>query len=101
MYSDIVKVIFIEGERHIVVNANPVTNGIIVLQLINEPQGIYRFRLINKIGQVVHLQSYYCEGVASATIIINAYNLVTGIYQLETIAADKTASYNNISIQVK
>ena len=67
---------------------NPITDGIIHVQLVNQPQGRYSFRLLNPLGQVlVSKQSEFAGGNGSENIQWN-YNLAHGVYQLETTRPD-------------
>ena len=82
-YSKVVKV-FVEKERSkISVYPNPIVNGIINLQLTNQPEGTYGVRLLNGIGQViVSKQVEHANGSSSEKIKLNK-NSARGIYQLE------------------
>ncbi|MEO6844508.1 MAG: T9SS type A sorting domain-containing protein, partial [Ginsengibacter sp.] len=67
----------------ITIYPNPITDGIIHLQFINQPEGRYRISLYNSLGQsIVAKQIEYAGGNGSEDITWD-YNLAHGIYQLE------------------
>ena len=87
-YSQVVKVLIGNGKASIAVYPNPVTNGIIHLQFLNEPPGKYGIRLMNQLGQViVSKQIERMDGSDSQTIQWD-YNLAHGVYQLEITRPD-------------
>lgn len=82
-YTQIVKVLIQRGTPEITIHPNPITNGMINLQLINQPAGRYGIRLLNPLGQVIiSKQISYLEGTNTETLKWD-YNLAHGIYQLE------------------
>ena len=82
-YSNIVKVLIQAQTPEITIHPNPITNGMINLQLINQPGGKYGIRLLSPVGQViVTKQITHAEGNSTEQIKWN-YNLAHGIYQLE------------------
>ena len=52
-YSNIVKVLMGTLKQDITIRPNPITDGIIHLQLVNQPAGKYGIRLMNTLGQVI------------------------------------------------
>jgi len=89
-YSSIVKVMIGggTGSQAISVYPNPVVNGIINLQLNNQPQGNYGIRLINKAGQTIRQkQIQHAGGSSTESITLDKY-LPRGIYQLEVTKPD-------------
>ncbi|HEU4607192.1 MAG TPA: hypothetical protein VFS31_03720, partial [Chitinophagaceae bacterium] len=52
-YSTIVKVTVALAKPSIGIYPNPITDGIIHLQLINQPEGMYGIRLLNSLSQVI------------------------------------------------
>ena len=97
-YSKVVKVFIGKERQAISVYPNPVTNGIINLQLTNEPQGIYGIRLINKMGQVMlSKQINRPRGSSTETIQLDKYP-AQGIYQLEVTRTDGSKTNINVSI---
>jgi hypothetical protein len=82
-YSMVVNVRIGGKKTDIVLYPNPVVGNTISLQFINEPKGIYTFKLFNNLGQVVISRSIVHNG-GSATQTINLENLVQkGVYQLQ------------------
>lgn len=81
-YTQVVKVTNAGATGSISVFPNPIKDGIIHLELNNQPSGIYKIKLYNSIGQVIVSQNIsHTEG--SSKEIINCQNLSKGIYQLE------------------
>jgi len=84
-YSNTVKVLIGNGKSMITIYPNPITNGIINLQFINQPAGKYGIRLMNQLGQIiVSKQVVRMNGSNTETIQWN-YNLSHGVYQLEVL----------------
>lgn len=82
-YSTVVKVLINDGTSSIMVYPNPITDGIIHLQLKNQPAGMYMVRLLNPLGQLIAAkQSGHAGGNGSIDLKWD-YNLAHGIYQLE------------------
>src|SRR5690606_20941339 len=52
-YSTIVKVTVALAKPSIGIYPNPITDGIIHLQFINQPEGMYGIRLLNSLSQVI------------------------------------------------
>jgi hypothetical protein len=87
-YTGIVKVLIGDGKPSITIYPNPITNGIINLQLNNFPAGKYGIRLMNQLGQVI--VSKQIERMAGSSIesIKWNYNLAHGLYRIEVIQPD-------------
>jgi len=97
-YSNIVKVMIGAGndKQEISVYPNPVVNGIIHLQLNNQPEGNYGIRLLNKSGQtILQKQIQHTGGNGTETISLDKY-LPRGMYQLEVTKPDGTKSNINV-----
>lgn len=89
-YSKIVHVFISERKQEITIYPNPVKNGIIHLQLINQHEGVYGIRLVNKPGQVIFSKEInHSPGTAIEKIDINI-KAAHGIYGLEIIKPDKS-----------
>jgi hypothetical protein len=81
--SKVVEVTISGGIPAISIYPNPVKNGMIHLQLVNQPEGHYGIQLINKMGQImVSKQVNHVAGSSNETIPLNKY-LARGIYQVE------------------
>ena len=79
-----------QSRSQIMVYPNPVTDGNINLQLINQPKGKYGIRLINKVGQVITTkQIEHAEGSSTETFRMNK-TLAHETYQLEVIKPDNS-----------
>jgi hypothetical protein len=85
-YSSIVKVRMGTFNESISVFPNPVENGIIHLQFLNQQQGKYSIRLISSSGEVILSKNINHAGNNNKTIL--SKNLPKGIYQLEIMKPD-------------
>ena len=81
--SKIVKVLVGNGKPNLVVSPNPVTGGVIHLQMLNMPAGAYYLRLINYAGQIIFSRRItHLEGSSIETINPN-FSVPPGACQLE------------------
>ncbi len=87
-YSNTVQVIVAYQNPSIKIYPNPVTDGIIHLQFINQPQGRYLIRLLNSLGQTIVTKQTEITGVNVIEKISWNYYLAHGIYQLEITKPD-------------
>ncbi len=82
-YTTIVKVSIADIRQEININPNPITDGQIHLQFINEPAGKYGLRLLNNLGQII-MQKQVTRTDADGTELIRwDFNLAHGMYKLE------------------
>ncbi len=81
-YTQIVKVTTAKVTGEISVFPNPIKDGVIHLELNNQPSGIYKIKLHNSVGQVL-LSKNITHTEGSSKESINCENLPKGIYQLE------------------
>ena len=86
-YSAIAKVLIaaieISGPSSISIYPNPVVNGVVSLQLTNQPAGVYGLRLLNPLGQVILSKKViHAEGSSTQKIDWD-YKMAHGMYQLE------------------
>jgi hypothetical protein len=96
-YSNIVKVVAGDNKSGISVYPNPVCNGIIHLQLNNQPAGKYGIRLINKAGQVICSKEIQHAGNGSrAGTMQPESNTAHGVYRLEVTKPDGTVKDLNV-----
>jgi hypothetical protein len=82
-YSKIVTVLIGSGKPSFTVYPNPITNGMINLQFINQPAGKYGIRLMNQLGQIIVSKQIERMNGSSTESIKWDYNLAHGIYQIE------------------
>jgi hypothetical protein len=82
-YSTIVNVAMVLASPSIGIYPNPITDGIIHLQLINQPEGMYGLRLLNSLGQVIVSKQVGHAGGNATENIRWDYNLAHGVYHLE------------------
>ena len=82
-YTEIVKVKITIAAGNISIFPNPVTNGNINLQLINQTAGNYGVRLLNPLGQVILTKVISHSGGNTTAPVPWNYNQAKGIYQLE------------------
>lgn len=82
-FSSIAKVKVEKAIGTISVYPNPITNGIVNLQLHNQVEGVYGIRLLNPVGQVL-LSKKIEHGGGNYTEKINwDYKMAKGMYQIE------------------
>ena len=87
-FTSVVKVMIGSLKQDITVYPNPVTNGIINLQLNNQPKGKYALRLLNTSGQlIVQRQIDHPNGSSSESIPLDKFT-PHGIYTLEVTKPD-------------
>jgi Secretion system C-terminal sorting domain len=99
LYSNLMTVSMGNVKQDIVIYPNPVVNGIVNLQLINQSKGNYALRVLNNLGQVIQVtQIHHEEGSALQTILLNQ-RIVKGTYHLEIIKPDNTRLTRKISLQ--
>jgi hypothetical protein len=87
-YTSVVKVLISSVKQDITINPNPITDGMIHLQLVNQPQGRYGIRLLNRLGQVILSKQISHADGNSTELIKWDYNLAHGMYQLEVTKPD-------------
>jgi hypothetical protein len=87
-YSDVVKVSIPLGKPSIGIYPNPITDGIIHLQLINQPKGRYGLRLLNPLGQTIIAKQVEHAGGNATEDIKWDYHLAHGVYQLQVLKPD-------------
>jgi hypothetical protein len=98
-YSNVVKIVLTRGRADIKVYPNPVVNGIINIQMINQPEGNYTFKLINGLGQVIlNRQVNYHDGDNLITFKVSS-NMVDESYRLEVTKPDRTTVSMNVLLQ--
>jgi hypothetical protein len=89
-YTQPVTVLIGDGKPSIAIYPNPITNGIIHLQMLNLPAGNYGIRLMNQSGQVfISKQVERIEGSNTETVNWD-YRLARGVYHLEITKPDGT-----------
>jgi subtilisin-like proprotein convertase family protein len=81
--SAIAKVLVDKGIGTISVYPNPITNGVVNLQMGNQPEGVYGIRLLNPVGQVLFAKRIKHEGGNYTEKINWDYKMARGMYQLE------------------
>jgi hypothetical protein len=88
LYSTVEKVFVGDLKSTINIYPNPITDGIIHLQFMNQAKGRYSIRLLNHLGQVVMAKKVEFAGGNGSEDINWNYNLNHGIYQLEVSKPD-------------
>ena len=77
---------------------NPVTNGILNLQLTNESERIYEIRLLNKMGQaVISKQINHTGGDCIEPVALDKY-FGYGIYQVAVSKPDGSKTNINVAV---
>ena len=67
---------------------NPIVNGVINLQLVNQPEGKYGVRLLTDVGQVITATEIQHAKGSSIEHLKWNYNLSHGTYHLEVTKPD-------------
>jgi hypothetical protein len=94
-YSKVVKVLIGTIKQAITVYPNPVIDGIIHLQFMNQLSGTYEVRLLNNEGQIISSkQIQHTEGSSTETLLTDKD--IHGIYHLEITQPDN----KQISIKI-
>ena len=95
-YSKVVKVVTETALPDFNVFPNPVADGIIHLELLNQPAGTYSVRLTSKTGQLIfEKQIIHTAGTSLEQIRLDKY-LPHGIYQLQISGSSGTHASLNI-----
>ncbi|MGN6531484.1 MAG: T9SS type A sorting domain-containing protein, partial [Ginsengibacter sp.] len=89
-YSNVAEVTIAYPNSSIKIYPNPVTDGMIHLQFINESKGRYRIRLLDALGKTIVTKQTVITGVNFIETIPWSYYLAHGIYQLEIKKPDGT-----------
>ncbi len=77
------------GKPMIVINPNPVQNGLIRLQMRDMPKGLYNVKLVNNLGQtILRNQINHAGGTSVETIAAGKVN--KGVYMFEMRKPDNT-----------
>ena len=88
-YSEVLKVLISKGKGDIKVFPNPITDNIIHLQIVNQPEGLYEVNLVNNSGQsIMTKQIQHAEGTAYRNYQARFSIFPKGIYQLEVTKPD-------------
>jgi len=87
-YSEVVKVAIPFGKPSIGIYPNPITDGIVHLQLVNQPKGRYGLRLLNPLGQTIIAKQVEHAGGNATEDIKWDYHLAHGVYQLQVLRPD-------------
>jgi Secretion system C-terminal sorting domain len=95
-YSNVVKVMVNNIRPGIMIYPNPITDGIIHLQFVNMPEGKYKIRLLDKLGQLIVQRQITHAGGNATELIKWDYNLAHGIYQLEVTQPDGSIKDLNV-----
>jgi hypothetical protein len=88
MYSTMVRVLMDDGVASIAIYPNPITDGVVHIQLKNQPAGLYGLRLLNPLGQLVTAKQTGHGGGNGSLELKWDYHLAHGIYQLEVTRPD-------------
>ena len=98
-YSNVAKVATVSIGPSISVYPNPVVNGILNLQLVNQLKGIYSARIYNNFGQLIHVSQLKHDGGNATKAIQVSNSLSKGSYHLEVISPDNKKIHVKILAQ--
>jgi hypothetical protein len=82
-YEKVIKVFISEHSPSIKIYPNPVKEGIIKVQFINQPKGKYRFSLFNSIGQKIATKEIMYPGGEGLQTFKPNVDFIQGVYNLE------------------
>jgi len=91
-YNDIKKIIIAGVESSIKVYPNPIQQGVIQLQFINQSSGIYLLNLFDLVGDNKFSKKILVEHGNSSQIITLKKEIANGLYNLEIIKPDGSKS---------
>ena len=97
-YSSIVKVGFGRQHAEITASPNPVQNGIIHLQLKDQPKGRYSVRLLTTTGQALYSKTINHTGGNNTELLYLPKAIARGNYQLEVTLPDNTQQVQTLLI---
>ncbi|MEO6684168.1 MAG: T9SS type A sorting domain-containing protein, partial [Ginsengibacter sp.] len=83
-YSEIEHVVGNNEPSNYSMMPNPIVNGVVNVQFINQMHGNYQLRLTNINGQLISMKSIYYKGENNLKLF-NINSLADGIYYLEII----------------
>ena len=89
IFTNVKKISIINKKVGIFVFPNPIENGIIHLQMNDQLQGNYNFRLINKTGQIVYTKTFENTQMYNSITLQPTTVLLPGNYFVEIIDANK------------
>ena len=89
IFTDVKKISIINKKVGIFVFPNPIENGIIHLQMNDQLQGNYNFRLINKTGQIVYTKTFENTQMYNSITLQPTTVLLPGNYFVEIIDENK------------
>lgn len=87
-YTEVLKVLALQGSIGIHSYPNPVINNKINLQFINQKEGIYEVKLLNTFGQSLVNKTINHKGGNHVEAIIPSQNIPKGIYRIDIINPD-------------
>ncbi|MFT3910966.1 MAG: Ig-like domain repeat protein [Ferruginibacter sp.] len=99
-YSNIVKVAGINTNEHdITIYPNPVKDGMAHIYFRNQPAGIYKLQLSNKLGEIIYSRSITVVNDDQVESFPVGKGLAGGSYQLSIIAPKGTKQYRQLIIE--
>jgi hypothetical protein len=90
VYTQTVKVLMEYIVPDIRIYPNPIMDGVINIQMINQPGGLYQIRLLNPLGQLIASKQITRIAGSNSEHLNWNYNLAHGTYQMEIIKPDGT-----------
>ncbi|MFZ4059011.1 MAG: T9SS type A sorting domain-containing protein, partial [Ferruginibacter sp.] len=98
-YSKVVKVTKGLIKSGIAIYPNPVTDGVVGLQLNNLSKGLYTVVITNAVGQRILTKAIQHDGGSATETLQTSSTLAKGMYQLTLIAQDKTQQVTSLLIK--
>jgi hypothetical protein len=97
-YTQIVKITLGKFVTGFSVSPNPVKGNSFTLQFSNEATGQYEVRLVNITGQVLYKKTVQHAGGNTSQLFTLPSQIISGVYQLEVIAPNKTKQAQKLLI---
>jgi hypothetical protein len=97
-YTQIVKITLGKVGTGFTVSPNPVKGNSFTLQFSNEATGKYEVRLVNVTGQVLYNKTIQHAGGNASQLFTLPSQIISGVYQLEVIAPDKSKQAQKLLI---
>lgn len=99
-YSSVVAVNWADQQKNMLVYPNPVKDGLIGLHFLNQPKGRYHIRVMNQLGQLVHVQSVrYTGGNRLVNISFQKNKMIAGMCVLQVISPSNSIKTMQLNIE--
>lgn len=98
-YSSVVKVYFGKMQSNVSIYPNPITDGIINLQINDPIKGTYSINLINALGQNVYTNKIVHNNIGVHKLAYDRKLISSGMYVLEVVKPDKSKFVQTVIVK--